>query len=189
MSLAVKLALPAHLDRGVSTGLILYLDDGDWITLTLSGSNPLQATMCEMSAEKSVPCAQMPVQVAPTTRTLWLRLQRRGQLYSGATSLDGVIWHAAGQWRAILPTSTNAAASAATPGSGAASTSPVRTATATVTAAPTSTPSAASLSPANAPAATLAFAEWGIWTQAAPGTDGGVRFLNFSGAADLHTVP
>jgi hypothetical protein len=192
MSLTVALALPAHLDRGVSAGLILYLDDGDWITLTLSGSNPIQATMCEMSAEKSVPCAQMPVQLAPTTRALWLRLQRRGQLYSSATSLDGVIWHAAGQWRAILPTNASAAAPGATPDTGAASASPVRTATvtATVTATkPTSTPSAASLSPTNAPAATLAFAEWGIWTQAAPGTDGGVRFLNFSGAADLHTVP
>ncbi len=194
VAISVQLALPARLGPDVKSGLVLYLDDGDWITLLVDGSG--QAALCAMSAQKAAPCTPMPTLLSPSTRTLWLRIERRGTLYSGATSLDGMIWHSAGQWLASLPQVTPGAGdttATATPGSTrSAGVATAGTPAATQGPAPTPTPTIApgpaptsTIMPGTAPSgvtasadpvAPLAFTEWGIWTQGTPGEDVGVHF-------------
>jgi hypothetical protein len=189
-ALTVQLALPTHRDRAAKAGLVLYLDDGDWLTLVFDGSG--QATMCVTAGQQTAPCTPMPVALTANA-TLWLRVERRGELYSGETSVDGTIWHAAGQWRAVLPDNDSPVTTAATAGATTTLTpgTPSPPASATRSPGATSTPRPTPpAQPAGAsPAAPLAFTAWGLWLQGTPGKDSGIRFLSLSWAPEPVPAP
>jgi hypothetical protein len=190
-ALTVQLAIPTHLDRATKAGLVLYLDDGDWLTLVFDGSG--QASMCVTAGQAAAPCTPMPVVLSAKTTTLWLRVERRGELYSGETSIDGTIWHAAGQWHAALPDNDSPAAPAATAGATATVTPGTPSPPASATRSPVVTSTPGPTPPAQltgaSPAAPLAFTAWGLWLQGTPGKDTGIRFLSLNWAPEPLSTP
>ena len=156
-ALEVRVALPSDTSTSQRFGLVLYLDDSNWMTLTLDSKG--NTSYCVMVAGNAVPCMTQRVDVGPSSRVLWLQLARSGDTYSALASPDHGQWALVGQWRA-LATSKQPVAPSATP-----------SATPAVTPAPNATPTTSTHgAPATRPSplfgvASLGFTKWGVYAQ------------------------
>jgi hypothetical protein len=126
--------------------MVLYQDDGDWLTLTVDDAGTVR--FC--------PVVQQTPQTCTTGKTnaraaVWLSIQRVGDTFTALVSNDDTSWQHIGQWTPILSGSAKAAQT------------PSATPHATATAQPTSTPTAAAGATTSDPAvAPLAFTSWGV---------------------------
>ncbi|HEX6544021.1 MAG TPA: CHAP domain-containing protein [Ktedonobacterales bacterium] len=146
-SLTVRVASPRTLPASGNVGLVLYQDDGDWLTLMVDRAGTVR--LCPMMQQSATPCLSGKVSAKSP---VWLRLQRNGSTFIALVSGDGTAWLQVGQWSPDLSdTVTSARAPSAT-------SQPTATATARSSAASgttvTDTPD-----PATAP---LAFTSWGV---------------------------
>ncbi len=155
--MTVRLAMPAGASGDVKAGLMLYLDDGDWVMLLLDGAG--HVSLCPAVWQVASPCQIKQVTASATQQGLYLRIVRQGTAFSGSFSLDGTTWQTIGQWVPAYvgdttdTTSTSNAAPTAMP-------SPVATATAGMT--PTPAAGATSPQPQDLKVAPLAFGAWGL---------------------------
>jgi hypothetical protein len=145
-TLTLEVARPVTLPRSASVGMVLYQDDGDWLTLTVDDAGTVR--FC--------PVVQQTPQTCTTGKTnaraaVWLSIQRVGDTFTALVSNDDTSWQHIGQWTPILSGSAKAAQT------------PSATPHATATAQPTSTPTAAAGATTSDPAvAPLAFTSWGV---------------------------
>ncbi|HEY7341161.1 MAG TPA: CHAP domain-containing protein [Ktedonobacterales bacterium] len=145
-TLTLEVARPVTLTRSASVGMVLYQDDGDWLTLTVDNAGTVR--FC--------PVVQQTAQTCTTGKTnpraeVWLSIQRIGDTFTALVSNDDTSWERIGQWTPTLSGSAKAAQA------------PTATPHATATAQPTSTPTAAAGAAASDPTvAPLAFASWGV---------------------------
>ncbi|MGZ3664255.1 MAG: CHAP domain-containing protein, partial [Ktedonobacterales bacterium] len=94
--LTVRLVMPAHTSGDVKAGLVLYLDDGDWVMVLLDGSG--HVSLCPAAWQVAFPCQTKQVTAAATYQGIWLRVIRQSTAFTGSFSLDGTSWQAIGQW-------------------------------------------------------------------------------------------
>ena len=153
-TLTLEVARPSTLPRSASVGMVLYQDDGDWLTLTVNNAGSVQ--FCPVAQQTPQPCLAGKINARAA---VWLSVQRVGSTFTALVSDDNMSWQRIGQWLPVMSGSANAAQTpTATPGASATA-SPHATATAK----PTSTPTAGAPAPATDPAvAPLAFTSWGV---------------------------
>lgn len=155
-TLTVHLAKPSTIPAEGSVGLVLYQDDGDWLTLTVDRAGVVR--LCAMEQQKAQPCLTGKVNPAAS---VWLRIQRSGSSFTALTSADDATWTQVGQWTPNATDSkTSASAPAATPRAGA---TPASQASATAT--PQVSPTAgadATTATTDSAVAPLAFTSWGV---------------------------
>jgi hypothetical protein len=163
LMLGVTVTLPPHPTATLSAGLLLYLDDGDWLTLALQRG---QVALCGVAWGETTPCVTQALK-APM-RTIALRLSRDTDGYTAAFSLDGTTWHTVGVWLPPQP-----------PGAG---TTPTASATAN---AATPTPSATSGATQGTPplVAPVAFTECGLVVNGSTSAAAAPLFTNFTQSA------
>lgn len=154
--LTVRLAMPAHTSGDVKAGLVLYLDDGDWVMLLLDGSG--HVSMCPAAWQVAFPCQTKQVTTTATQQGLWLRVIRQSTAFSGSFSLDGTSWQTIGQW---VPTYTGEPTANDTSGAAPKAT-PSPTATAKPGTTPALSPTTQQTSPQDLKVAPLAFGAWGV---------------------------
>lgn len=158
--LTVRLVLPARTSADVKAGLVLYLDDGDWVMLLLDGAG--HVSLCPAAWQMTFPCQTTQVKASATQQGVWLQLVRQDAAFRGAFSLDGTSWQTIGHWVPTsagepAPTDANGATPQTTP-------SPTATATPGTTPGTTPTPSTGTTpaQPADLKVAPLAFDAWGV---------------------------
>jgi regulation of enolase protein 1 (concanavalin A-like superfamily) len=101
-ALTARVALPAGQRSDVRAGLILYLDDADWLTLAVDPTGV--ATLCPVAWNEPAAClASTPIAGATTSRGVLLKLTRTGDTFTGQVSTNGAHWVTAGQWTPALP--------------------------------------------------------------------------------------
>jgi hypothetical protein len=147
-TLTLEVARPATLPRSASVGMVLYQDDGDWLTLTVDNAGAVR--FCPVAQQTPQPCntGNMNARAA-----VWLSIQRMGDTFTALVSTDDMSWQHIGQW---TPALSGSAKTAQAP-------TPTPHTTATATAQPTSTPTAAAGATTTDPAvAPLAFTSWGV---------------------------
>ncbi|HEV8194033.1 MAG TPA: hypothetical protein VGP82_21510, partial [Ktedonobacterales bacterium] len=161
-TLTVTISAFETLASGAHAGLVLYLDDADWMTLTVDGGGTV--ALCAMAWQQAVPCISQKHGAGAKDRSVWLRVLRTGDTYTAMASTDGSSWRNIGQWTPSASDSQNAQGTKAqvTP-SPTITASPSAMATVSPSPAATATPSA---TPNGDPtAAPLAFTSWGILAQ------------------------
>ena len=155
MTLTAQVARPDTLHGEGSVGLVLYEDDGDWLTLMVDHTG--KVSLCPMAQQEAVTC--MTGKAAANT-AVWLRIARNASTFTALVSADGVSWQQVAQW---TPTLTGAvgprAAQTPTPQTPASAT-PAKTTTATPQA--SQTPGATATGATDPAAAPLAFSSWGV---------------------------
>jgi hypothetical protein len=178
-SVAVRVSLPPS-GNGVSSGVVLYLDGEDWLTLTVGQDK--RVALCVETQAKALPCVGSTANLAPSVRTIWLRVTRHATTFTGAYSVDGQAWVDSGEWNAGAPS-----ARTTTSGPTATATLVVPTLTPTATSTAQATPSAAGGALAPAQVATgiapLGFTQWGVFVTADAGTPNLPVFKDFLVAA------
>jgi hypothetical protein len=152
-TVTAQVAMPAHAGAGTHAGLVLYLDEGDWLTLLVDGRG--HVAFCGAALQQALPCASAAISGHPASGTIGLQITRTSDTYSAEMSADGVTWTTVGQ---ISPAEVVAASAAtATPTSSpSASATPRSTATPTVAA--TGAAGAVTMAP-------LAFSECGLYVE------------------------
>jgi hypothetical protein len=176
LQMTVQVTLPAFAAGTTQAGVVLYLDDGDWLSLGVGRSGG--ASFCPVAWGKTFPCQSIPVPGAALAHGVYLRVERYGSVFTGLVSADGVRWSLVGSWRPVWPQSSAAGTTAPTPPN-TASPSP----TLAAAGGPAPTPAA---SPDVAP---LAFTGAGLYAQSSADTalsasvSGWPTFLDFSLAA------
>ncbi|MGE5333993.1 MAG: CHAP domain-containing protein [Nitrososphaerota archaeon] len=149
-ALTVHVAKPSAAPAGGSVGLVLYQDDGDWLTLTVDRAGVVR--LCAMEQQKAQPCLTGKVN---SGSSVWLRIQRSGITFTASTSADDATWTQVGQWTPSAPDSKVSASA------------PTATATAhtTATATPQVSPTAgadATTAVTDSAVAPLAYTSWGV---------------------------
>jgi CHAP domain-containing protein len=168
-TLTVQVTKPSSMSRAASVGLVLYQDDGDWLTLTVDRAGAV--SFCPMMQQAALSCITGKVNASAS---VWLRVQRSGSVFTAFASNDGATWQQVGQW---TPVTTGPVTPAQTPKSTRTAT-PVVTATATP---PSSvTPTAAAAVAADPVAAPLAFTSWGVLVVGNGGATGWPQMTNFT---------
>ncbi|HEX8036575.1 MAG TPA: hypothetical protein VF510_22145, partial [Ktedonobacterales bacterium] len=137
-------------------GLVLYLDDGDWVMVLLDGSG--HVSLCPAAWQVASPCQTKQVTAAATHQGVWLRVIRQTTAFSGSFSLDGTSWQAIGQW---VPTYVGEPATSDTSGA-APKVTPPPTATPKPGTTPVPSPAAQQTPPQDLKVAPLAFGAWGV---------------------------
>ncbi|HEX6800547.1 MAG TPA: CHAP domain-containing protein [Ktedonobacterales bacterium] len=171
LTLAVTVTLPAHPSSDFRAGLLLYLDDGDWLTLAVQRG---QVALCGSAWGQAAPCVTQKLSVPSGSGTgVTLRLTRDANGYSGQVSLDGTSWSTVGSWAPALPTKPTNATPGATPKA-------TGTATATATTTPSATASPGSGTPTLAP---VAFTECGVLVAGSTSADSAPLFTNYTQSA------
>jgi hypothetical protein len=171
-TLTLEVARPATLPRSASVGMVLYQDDGDWLTLTVNNAGSVQ--FCPVAQQAPQPCVTGKINARAA---VWLSIQRTGSTFTALVSNDDVSWQHIGQWTPVMSGSANATQTpTATPGASA-----TAKPHATATAKPTSTPTAAAGAPTTDPAvAPLAFTSWGVLAVGNGDTAGWPHMSNFT---------
>lgn len=160
--LTVEVARPAGMPADGSVGLVMYQDDGDWLTLTVNRAGTI--SLCPMAQQVATPCVTAK---ASASASVWLRMQRSGGVFTAFYSADGSTWQRVGQWS---PAS-----------SGTASAAPSPTTTATVTTNPTSAVSTNNVPGAgDTTAPSLVFTAWGVVALGDGQSGGWPHLTNFS---------
>lgn len=160
-TVTVKISAFDTLANGAHAGLVLYLDDTDWMTLTVDGGGGV--ALCAMAWQQAVPCASQDHVATEKDNVLWLRVSRTGDTFTALASADGATWRTIGQWRPSASASQNALG-----GKAQATPSPTLTVSPSpsASASPTATATLASSSQAaDLTLAPLAFTAWGILAQ------------------------
>ncbi len=154
VTLTLEVARPGTLPRSASVGMVLYQDDGDWLTLTVDSAGSVR--LCPVAQQTPQACITGTINARAA---VWLSIQRVGDTFTALVSNDDISWQHIGQWTPVMSGSVNPAQSpTATPGARA-----TVTPHATATTQPTSTPTAAAGATATDPAvAPLAFTSWGV---------------------------
>jgi hypothetical protein len=154
--------------------MVLYQDDGDWLTLTVNNAGSVQ--FCPVAQQAPQPCITGKINARAA---VWLSIQRTGSTFTALVSSDDVSWQRIGQWTPVMSGSANAAQTpTVTPGASATATA---TAHATATTQPTSTPSGANGATATDPAvAPLAFTSWGVLAVGNGDAAGWPHMVNFT---------
>jgi hypothetical protein len=155
-TLTVTISQPILLANGGHAGLVLYLDDADWMTLTVDSKGAVM--LCAMAWDQAVPCTAQSKVVGTKDRAVWLRVLRTSGTFTGMASTDGATWRSIGQW---TPTWTDA--QPAQPAQ--AQVTPPPTAGVTPTPTATATPSTVSGQAPDPTVAPLAFTSWGLLAQ------------------------
>ena len=154
--MTVRLAMPAHASGDVKAGLMLYLDDGDWVMLLLDGTG--RVSLCPAAWQKAFPCQTKQVTAKAMQSGIWLRITRQNMAFSGTFSADGSSWQPIGQW---VPTYVGEPATSDTSGATPKATpSPVATPRPGATATPSAT--SKQTQPQDLKVAPLAFGAWGV---------------------------
>jgi hypothetical protein len=163
-TLTVRVSAFNTLASGAHAGLVFYLDDADWMTLTVDGGGTV--ALCAMAWQQAVPCISQEHVASAKDRSVWLRVLRTEDTFTAMASTDGTSWRTIGQWTPTASDSQNTqGAQAQVTPSPAITVSPSVTATASPSPAATATPSAATAQHGDPTVAPLAFASWGILTQ------------------------
>ncbi len=103
-TLTTRLVLPAGQQSSVRAGIMLYLDEADWLTLSVDHSGV--ASLCPIAWNQPIPClSSIPLFGATTSHGLLLKLTRSGDTFTGLASANGDQWVAVGQWTPTLPAS------------------------------------------------------------------------------------
>ncbi len=163
-TLTVTISSVNTLASGAHAGLVLYLDDADWMTLTVDDGGTV--ALCAMAWQQAVPCVSQGHVVGAKARSVWLRVLRTEDTFTAMASTDGISWRTIGQW---TPTASNAQSAQGTTAQVTPSPTLTASPSATVTASPsptaTATPSSAAGQNADPTVAPLAFTSWGILAQ------------------------
>lgn len=168
-SLTLHVASPRTLPAKSNVGLVLYQDDGDWLTLRVDRAGTVR--FCPMVLQVSQPClsgkvdAKLPV---------WLQVQRSASIFTALVSNDGTTWRQVGQW------TPNMSGAAAAPPPAAAHGTVTPSATATATSASGATPGAAVTATPDPAAAPLAFTSWGVLAEGNGGLAGWPHMTDFT---------
>jgi hypothetical protein len=151
----VRVTLPADATNGQQAGLALYLDSGDWITLTVDARG--DAAFCVEVAGQAVPCVTRQITLAATSPIVWAQIARTGDTYTALVSPDQGEWSVVGHWTAQGAAGAKGAPPA-TPGA-----TPATTPAPAGVQSPTPT-SGSSTRPATLySVASLGFTEWGVY--------------------------
>lgn len=166
-TLTIEVARPSTLPRSASVGMVLYQDDGDWLTLTVNNAGSVQ--FCPVVQQAKQPCVTGKINARAA---VWLSIQRTGSTFTALVSNDEVSWQHIGQWTPVMSGSANTAQTpTATPG-------------ASATAKPTATPTTAAGTPTTDPAvAPLAFTSWGVLAVGNGDAAGWPHMANFTVAS------
>lgn len=153
----VRVTLPADAANGQQAGLALYLDAGDWITLSIDARG--RTAFCVEVAGQAVPCLTQQITFAAPSRIVWAQIARSGDTYTALVSPDQGEWSVVGHWTA--PGVDGAKGSAQATASATPATTPAPTGL------PTASPTSGhSTRPATLYAvAPLGFTEWGVFAQ------------------------
>jgi hypothetical protein len=172
MTLTLAIARPGTLSHSASAGMVLYQDDGDWLTLTVDGAGVVR--LCPMVQQTAQPCATGKVNASAV---VWLSIQRVGDTFMALASYDATSWQHIGSWTPVISSGSATAgqASPAAPGAAVAVTPP-----ATATTQPTSTPNAGGTPTADPAMAPLAFSSWGVLTLGNGDAGGWPHLSNFT---------
>ena len=173
MTLTAQVARPDTLHGEGSVGLVLYEDDGDWLTLMVDHTG--KVSLCPMAQQEAVTCM---TGKAVANTAVWLRIARSASTFTALVSADGVSWQQVAQW---TPTLTGAvgprAAQTPTPQTPASAT-PAKTTTATPQA--SQTPGATATGATDPAAAPLAFSSWGVVAMGASNATGWPHITDFT---------
>lgn len=94
-SATTSLTLPVAAPASLQAGMIVYLDDGDWLTLGIDRTGTM--TFCPVVWGHAYDCQSATLGAGDVAgRALHLQLTRAGDTFQGALSLDGVTWVSAG---------------------------------------------------------------------------------------------
>jgi hypothetical protein len=132
-SLTVRVTFPQGASDTTQAGLVLYLDSGDWATLTVNGAGA--GTLCRMAAPAGVACQTAKIGRDSVRRGVTLRFEFTPAVVLGQVLPNGGAETLVGGWTVAPPAGSRATT---TP-------TPVSTVTATLLAGPF-----------------LAYTEWGI---------------------------
>lgn len=179
-TLSVTVTLPAHPASRMQAGLVLYLDDGDWLTLTLDRDG--QVGLCGASWSQAAPCIYQQMRLG-SDRAITLRVVRTDAGFEGQASLAGVAWRTIGAWVPTVPTAASTGGSASVTATG--SVAPP-TPTATNTPAAGAGTSAGDGAQALAP---IAFSECGLIVSASSSLQNAPVFSNFTIELPAQSTP
>lgn len=176
LALTVTLKLPAHPSPSFRAGLLLYLDDGDWLTLLAQRG---QVALCGAAWGQTTPCVMQVLSASDAARHgVTLQLTRDANGYTGHVSLDGATtWRTVGTWSPPAPPP-----SAATAATGSANGTPTAHAT-PATPTPTATAATGSASSATPILAPVAFSECGLMVAGSDSEATAPLFTNFTQSA------
>ncbi|HEU4783424.1 MAG TPA: hypothetical protein VFS83_08810, partial [Ktedonobacterales bacterium] len=174
-TLTLEVARPSTLPRSASVGMVLYQDDGDWLTLTVNNAGSVQ--FCPVVQQARQPCITGKINARSA---VWLSIQRTGSTFTALVSNDNVSWQRVGQWTPVMSGSTNAAQTPTTTPGASATAKPHATATAKPTTTPTAVAGAPTTDPAVAP---LAFTSWGVLAVGNGDAAGWPHLANFTVAS------
>jgi regulation of enolase protein 1 (concanavalin A-like superfamily) len=98
-------------DAAASTqaGLVLYLDDGDWITLLTNRKGTV--SFCAELAYQTSPCFTQAASNGTSPHSITVRISRTSANFTGSFSVDGAAWQTVGTWVPIAPSNPAAAGS------------------------------------------------------------------------------
>jgi hypothetical protein len=163
-ALSVYVVLPAS--GSGRTGLVLFSDDSDWLTLLADTQN--RVSLCVEAWQETLPCATVSLSGGVPTGGIWLQIARRGSTFTGAASLDDVLWRPVGSWTSsstgAMVTTWNMKTSTSTP-------SP--------TGVKAGTPGGIG-APTDIPPLSLAFTSWGIMAEGSWGAGAAAAFSDFT---------
>lgn len=174
----VRLVMPDRTSGDVKAGLVLYLDDGDWVMLLLDGAG--HVSLCPAAWQVTFPCQTKQVTATAAHQGVWLRIVRQSMTFGGSFSLDGASWQAIGQW---IPTYAGEQASNDTSGATPQTTPSPTAATSGTTATPSPTTAAQQAQPQDLKVAPLAFGAWGVVAYSTGDTSRWPTFSSFSTSA------
>ena len=152
-------------------GLMVYLDDGDWMTLTVDAQG--HASYCVVVAGSANPCSTIQIGSHGASRVVWLQIARSDATYSALVSPDQGGWAQVGQW-----TIQKAGEQQATSPGGAPAPTPSPTASPTTATRSGQTPRPSSLYAI----ASLAFSQWGVYVQGTAQGGAPATFADFLAA-------
>jgi CHAP domain len=153
VTLTMEVARPGTLPRSASVGMVLYQDDGDWLTLTVDRAGSVR--LCPVVQQTAQPCVSGKMKA---NAAVWLSIQRNGGTFRALVSYDAMSWQRVGQW---TPTMTGSAQPAPTP-AGTPGASATVTPRVTATVRPTGTPTVGGATVSEPAVAPLAFTSWGV---------------------------
>lgn len=167
-AIETRVTLPASEKSTQRAGLIMYFDDGDWMTLTVDVKG--NVAYCVQAAGRAIPCMSTRIDMKSSTRVVWLQLARSGDAYSALASADQGEWTTVGQWAIQTSGVQQSPTSAGTPAP-----------TPAPSASPTATQRTGATQPPNKlySIASLAFTQWGVYAQGSTNGDASATFEDF----------
>ncbi len=92
----------------VESGLVLYTDDNDWLTLLLNQQGHI--SFCGEVRQRVMPCTTLTMPASAKVNGVWLRIAYQGDRFAGTVSQDAVTWQPVGSWTPLSTGSGSAPA-------------------------------------------------------------------------------